>query len=403
MCLGRALANCTHTLLRLSRDSATQLAFAGRTQTTEGKEGGLSLLSPVAVPRTMPSTMSIADRWEVRTGKEVGEGGFGKVYMAFDGSEDPPLEVAAKKVPLKNDADHKGFREELSVLKTVHDHGSIITLMGDAEETGVGWMFMEMASGGELFDRLIESGSLSEKAAWPYVRGLVEALAHCHSKGVVHRDVKLENVMLCAEDPRAVRLIDFGLALQLDIAEGEPGGIAPNQTIKDPAGTQAYRAPEVSRAGYEPSKVDVWSTAIVLFSLASGFFPLQEAHPSDWRFKKLAAQQADGLGACEALYKMYKRNCPFSPALRELLNGMLEIDPAKRLSLSAVLSSEWLSTDPCGAADADDDDDKPVYRSASGDGDFGDAGAPVELTEDMIPICRQRAKRVVDADADAFA
>ena len=102
---------------------------------------------------------------------------------------------------------------------------------------------MEMASGGELFDRLIESGSLSEKAAWPYVRGLVEALAHCHSKGVVHRDVKLENVMLCAEDPRAVRLIDFGLALQLDIAEGEPEASHPTRRLRTRRGRRRTGRP----------------------------------------------------------------------------------------------------------------------------------------------------------------
>merc|ERR1719181_1792955 len=99
-------------------------------------------------------------------------------------------------------------------------------------------MILELCNGGELFDRLIESKTLSEKAAYPYVKGLCEAIAHCHSEGITHRDVKLENVMLLADDPFAVRLIDFGLALQLQTADG---GIAPGQVCREFVGTQAYR------------------------------------------------------------------------------------------------------------------------------------------------------------------
>merc|ERR1719487_2869558 len=109
--------------------------------------------------------------------------------------------------------------------------------------------------------------------------------------------------MLLADDPFAVRLIDFGLALQLQTADG---GIAPGQVCREFVGTQAYRAPEVSLSGYDPAKFDVWSTGIVLFSLCAGFFPLQEAHTTDWRFKKLVENTEKGLGACDALFQLYR-------------------------------------------------------------------------------------------------
>merc|ERR1719326_1105278 len=104
--------------------------------------------------------------------------------------------------------------------------------------------------------------------------------------------------MLSAEDPNAVRIIDFGLAAKLKMQNG-----APVETIlEDNAGTQAYRAPEVyNRKGYSALKVDVWAMGIVLFSLCSGFFPVQEAKESvDWRFRKLKAAQEAGTGACDA-------------------------------------------------------------------------------------------------------
>ena len=109
-------------------------------------------------------------------------------------------------------------------------------------------------------------------ASWPYVSALASAVRHCHSRGIVHRDLKLENVMLCSDNPRAIRLIDFGLAIQLRMADGD----MVDETFFDTAGTQAYRAPEINSngTGYSPLKVDVWAMGVIIFSLVAGFFPL---------------------------------------------------------------------------------------------------------------------------------
>ena len=133
-------------------------------------------------------------------------------------------------------------------------------------------MFMEMATGGELFDLLISAGSLSEEAAWPYISALVSGVLHCHKLGVVHRDLKLENVMLCSDDPRAIRIIDFGLAVVLPLAED---GSIKESLLEGAAGTPSYRAPEVTTGPYSPPGLDVWSLGILSFSLVAGFFPLQ--------------------------------------------------------------------------------------------------------------------------------
>jgi serine/threonine protein kinase len=341
----------------------------------------------------MPGTL-IDDRWEVRTTRTIGDGGFGKVYKASDNKENPPVDCAAKQVSISSVLDRKAFAEELAVLRKVQDHESVIGLYGEAQQGATGWMFLEIATGGELFDRLIDSGSLSERASWPYMQALVQALVHCHARGVVHRDLKLENVMLCAEDPHAIRLIDFGLAVQLNM--GTDGAPEPDQKLHDSAGTQAYRAPEVSTAGYEPTKVDVWGLGIILFSLSAGFFPLQEAKMSDWRFKRLAQDQTKGIGACESVYSMYKRKCPFSPALRELLDGMMQADPLKRWSLKQVAESEWLQK-PQGTQDGEaNSDDAPLYRGLSDE--FEDS-LPVDLPEDAVPLKRQHAVREPAAPA----
>jgi len=337
--------------------------------------------------------VEIEGRWQVRLNREIGSGGFGAVFRAKDNHGTPPCDSAAKRVSVVEKADREAYISELEVLKKVHDISSVIGLQGSAEIGDHGWMFLEMATGGELFDRLIDSHSLSERAAWPYVSALVGAVKECHARGVVHRDIKLENVMLCAEDAHAVRLIDFGLAVQLKL--NEDGTVAPDQLLTDSAGTQAYRAPEVTTAGYDPTKVDVWAIGIVLFSLVAGFFPIQEARVEDWRFKRIAQEQSKGVSACDAVFRMYKRQCPFSAPLRDLIDGMLRIDSSKRLSIEEVATHAWVRAPPLPViVDDAARSEKPQYRGLSAfagtNGDDGYAGSP---PEDAIRICRQKAKR----------
>ena len=221
---------------------------------------------------------------------------------------------------------------------------------------------MEMATGGELFDRLIDSGNLTERAVAPYFKGMAEGLLHCHALGVVHRDIKLENVALCADDPHAVKLVDFGLAVCLP-AKGAGGGFD-EAILYDKVGSRSYRAPELApeiRDGYRAMAVDVWALGITVFSLVAGFFPLDEARSSDWRFQRLLKDLRSGVGPCESIFGMYRRQCPLSAELRELLDAMLAIDPARRLTMQQVAEHRWFATVQ-GEADDGDEVMYPVAR-----------------------------------------
>jgi len=329
---------------------------------------------------------------------EIGSGGFGSVYRCRDMSTSPPEDCAAKRVSVHSEEGRAEFQKEIAVLREVCDHPCVISLMGDAEKGNDGWMFLELAAGGELFEKLMDSRQLSEAEAWPYISRIADALKHCHSKGVAHRDVKLENIMLSAEDPDDIRVIDFGLALQLPLDDN--GRPVPTK-ILDSAGTQAYRAPEItSPSGYEPFAVDVWALGVVTFSLIAGFFPVQEAKLDDLRFRRLAEGQADGKGACESLFAMYNRECPFSDALRRLIDGMLRIEPTARYSFEDVCSSDWLKDDPRVSQGANGDVGEEVfsemnilYRSAV-HGHHTNLGVDqLPIPDDAPKIERQMAQR----------
>ena len=102
--------------------------------------------------------------FEVNTKRVLGEGGFGKVYRAKDTSEDPPMECAAKQMRLTADA-KAALEREVELMRTVGDHPSIINFRHYEQAGDHAWIFMEMATGGELFDRLIDSGNLTEREA----------------------------------------------------------------------------------------------------------------------------------------------------------------------------------------------------------------------------------------------
>jgi len=325
--------------------------------------------------------------FEVNTKRVLGEGGFGKVYRAKDTSEDPPMECAAKQMRLTADA-KAALEREVELMRTVGDHPSIINFRHYEQAGDHSWIFMEMATGGELFDRLIDSGNLTERAVAPYFKGMTDGLLHCHQRGVVHRDIKLENVMLCAEDPHAVKLVDFGLAMPMP--KKADGSFDAKVRFHDRVGSKSYRAPEILAAnGYEGPPVDVWALGITVFSLVSGFFPLDEARPKDWRFDKLQKDQNKGVGSCDSIYSMYKRVCPFSPELKELLNAMLSIDVNKRATMQQIADHPWFTTKTGkGGAMYDDDGDEVMYRSAGGD---DEPAIPFELPEMAMPIARQRA------------
>lgn len=130
-------------------------------------------------------------------------------------------------------------------------------------------MVTEYASGGELFDYLVSrpNGLLSEAQASQLIRQVVSAVAYMHSNKVIHRDIKLENILLAEKPGKDIKLkiIDFGLAKTM----------APNEKAKTFFGTVGYLAPEMTKRRYSFG-VDVWAVGVLTYVLLCGVFPFDD-------------------------------------------------------------------------------------------------------------------------------
>jgi eukaryotic-like serine/threonine-protein kinase len=194
----------------------------------------------------------------------LGTGGSGSVWLAVD--ERTGLEIALKVVPLEGKAEARAEREAEAAARLRHP--GCLRAYAFGRERGHVYIAYEYARG-RTFRELLRGGELSDADALEACAQIAEALAHAHSRGVLHRDVKPANVMLLEGRDVSVRLLDFGLAA-FDGAE--------TLTAQgDVPGTLAYISPE--RLAGEPatSAADVWAVGVMLWEALAGRHPFVRA------------------------------------------------------------------------------------------------------------------------------
>ncbi|HET8724557.1 MAG TPA: protein kinase [Anaeromyxobacteraceae bacterium] len=201
-------------------------------------------------------------RYQIR--REIGRGGFGAVYEAFD----PELGRTVALKALKPGRTRRLFSEEWirkeaeAVAKL--DHPAIVTIHDVGTCPAGAYLVMELLQGETLAER-IARGALPVDEAMRVAEQMAEGLAHAHSRGVLHRDLKPANVFVCADG--RVKLLDFGLAHLLG-TDGSSG-----------AGTPAYMAPEQAAGSAVDERADVYAAAMVLGEMLTGKRPVERATP----------------------------------------------------------------------------------------------------------------------------
>ena len=153
------------------------------------------------------------------------------------------------------------------MLKTL-DHPNILKIYEFYQDENAVFIIMEICTGGELFDKIIEQGSLFEQDAGLIIKQLLEGLAYSHKKGIAHRDIKPENILLdiLPDGTIIVKIIDWGCAHSFMVNKQK--GVKMSKFC----GTHQYMAPEVFGKSYD-EKCDVWSAGVVLFILLTGMPP----------------------------------------------------------------------------------------------------------------------------------
>jgi len=261
---------------------------------------------------------NVEDKYEMN--ELLGTGAFSEVRRAKkkEDGENFAIKVIRKK-NLKDSV--KGIENEIKVLNRL-DHENIVKLVETFESPKCVYLVMELVTGGELFDRIVEKGSYSEKDAADVVRQVLEATAYMHEQGVVHRDLKPENLLYysSSEDSRIV-VTDFGLS---KLVESGP--------LVTSCGTPGYLAPEVlSRKSYG-AEVDAWSIGIITYILLCGYPPFY-----DENIQKLLIQIVKG----EVMF-----DPPFwdeiSAEAKHFVRSLICVNVEDRLSCHSALQHPWI-------------------------------------------------------------
>ncbi|XP_062130194.1 uncharacterized protein LOC133841604 isoform X3 [Drosophila sulfurigaster albostrigata] len=270
----------------------------------------------------VPSTSKISVDKLLRVGyyeleKTIGKGNFAVVKLATNIVT--KTKVAIKiidKTCLNEEYLSKTFRE-IAILKSLR-HPHITRLYEVMESQSMIYLVTEYAPNGEIFDHLVANGRMKEPEAARVFTQLISAVHYCHQRGVVHRDLKAENVLL--DKDMNIKLADFGFSNHYE--EGSP--------LRTWCGSPPYAAPEVFQGlEYDGPKSDIWSLGVVLYALVCGALPF------------------DGKTILELKSRVVlgKFRIPFfmSQECEHLIRNMLVVEPDRRYTIKQIIKHRWLS------------------------------------------------------------
>jgi len=266
--------------------------------------------------------MQVADDYEF--GETLGTGNFSKVIL---GTHKRTGEKFAIKVIERKEVDGSRLKTEVEIMKKVN-HPNIISLkeVYDSDPTKL-YLVMELVTGGELFNKIVEIGSYSEKIAKGLVKQIVSAVKYLHDLNIAHRDIKPTNLLLASPNSNVIKLADFGLSKIL----------GPDSMMQTACGTPIFVAPEVLNGeGYDKS-VDCWGIGIIMYILLCGYPPFFDDG------ENMAALFEQIMSGSFEFADPYWTD--ISSEAKDLIEHLLVVDPSKRFTAAKCLEHPWLAGD----------------------------------------------------------
>ncbi|CAB1440624.1 unnamed protein product [Pleuronectes platessa] len=262
------------------------------------------------------NTENIQDVFDIMD--ELGTGAFSEVYMV---KEKKTGKMFAMKCVKKNQKQDLNLENEIAVLRRIK-HDNVVGMEDFYESQTHFYLIMELVSGGELFDRILDRGVYSEKDASRVIQQVLQAVSYLHQNAVVHRDLKPENILFYSpEENSKVMISDFGLSKMVD-----------NDIMSTACGTPGYVAPEVLAQKPYSKAVDCWSIGVITYILLCGYPPFYEESETRLFSKIMKAQ--------------YEFDSPFwddiSESAKDFIRNMMQKNPSMRFSTDQALRHPWI-------------------------------------------------------------
>ena len=260
-----------------------------------------------------------------KLGDVLGEGAFSVVKLAVN--RKTGQKVAVKCIDRQGlpEEDENALRQEVAIMRSLN-HENIVQFIDFFEEEKFFYVVLEFLEGGELFDRIVKKNFYNEKEARDVVLTILNGMKYCHDRGIAHRDMKPENLLLTSKDDDSnVKIADFGFAIRG----------AQKSALTTQCGTPGYVAPEILQNQPYDSSVDMWSIGVITYILLGGYPPFHDDNQKAL-FKKIKKGEFE-------FHEEYWEHV--SPEAKDFISGLIKVNPKERMTVDDAHSHPWLKRD----------------------------------------------------------
>eukprot|EP00746_Dinoflagellata_sp_MGD_P120927 gnl/MRDRNA2_/MRDRNA2_56270_c0_seq1.p1 gnl/MRDRNA2_/MRDRNA2_56270_c0~~gnl/MRDRNA2_/MRDRNA2_56270_c0_seq1.p1 ORF type:complete len:612 (+),score=142.70 gnl/MRDRNA2_/MRDRNA2_56270_c0_seq1:62-1897(+) len=269
--------------------------------------------------------IDISTRYEMDK-MQIGEGGYGKVFVARDTGCENRKVVVKRVTKTGNQRTNSRFYSEIKIMKEL-DHPNICRLLGTFEEGNTIYFIMEYLQGGELFDKILDMEVLSEQFTADVLEQVVAALRYAHGRSIAHRDLKPENIVFASKDPENshCKVIDWGMGMSFADCR-----------MCDIVGSTLYMAPEVYEAttftAYTEA-CDMWSLGVLAYVMLSGKQPFWGSNDQMQQRARAEKYPFQGLPWIS-----------LSKDATDFIKSLLKADPKQRANIEQVSACQWFKS-----------------------------------------------------------